>query len=109
MLYKKGDLDQASQCIKKSLRIRRDYPKAVELNEKIEKARDSEGPKIILYEPSAHRGMKVIHKYENLTVRGIAIDKSGVAWVKINQLETSLDEHGNFLRIFQYRWEITLF
>jgi len=98
LLYKKGDLDKASQFIKKSLSIRRDYLKAVELNQRIDKARDSEGPKIILYEPSAHRGMKVIHRYENLTVRGIAIDKSGVAWVKINQLETSLDGHGNFLK-----------
>jgi hypothetical protein len=28
----------------------------------------------------------------------LVIDKSGVAWVKVNQLETSLDEHGNFLK-----------
>jgi len=31
-------------------------------------------------------------------VRGIATDKSGVAWVKVNQLETSPDEHGNFFK-----------
>ena len=98
LLFKKGVLDQANQYIKKSLSIRRDYPKAVELNNKIEKARDSEGPKIILYEPSARRGIKIIHKYESLTVRGIAIDKSGVAWIKINQSETSFDENGNFLK-----------
>ena len=103
LLFKKGELDQANQYIKKSLSIRRDYPKAVELNNKIEKARDSEGPKIILYEPSAHRGMKVIHKYETITVRGIAIDKSGVAWIKINQLEASLDENGNFLTDIQIK------
>jgi uncharacterized caspase-like protein len=42
--------------------------------------------------------MKVVETYENLTVRGIATDKSGVVWVKVNQLVTSLDEHGNFLK-----------
>ncbi len=42
--------------------------------------------------------MKLVKTYENLTVRGIATDKSGVAWIKINQLETSLDKHGNFLK-----------
>jgi hypothetical protein len=68
------------------------------LNREIEKVLDKEGPKIILYEPSTRRGMKVIKTYENLTVRGIATDKSGVAWLKINQLETPLDEHGNFLK-----------
>ena len=64
----------------------------------IEKALDQEGPKIVLYEPSTPRGMKVTHQQENLTVRGIAIDKSGVAWVKINQQASAVDEHGNFLK-----------
>jgi hypothetical protein len=96
--FQKGDLDEASRNIKKSLRIREDYPKALKLNQEIEKAGDNEGPKIILYEPSTQRGMKVVKTYENLTVRGIATDKSGVAWLKINQLEAPLDEHGNFLK-----------
>jgi tetratricopeptide (TPR) repeat protein len=98
LLFEKGDLDQADRNIKKSLSIRTDYPKAVKLNREIEKAIDNEGPKIILYEPSTRRGMKIVETYENLTVRGIATDKSGVAWVKVNQKETSLDEHGNFLK-----------
>ena len=98
LLFEKGDLDEADRNIKKSLRIRADYPKAVKLNRAIEKSIDKEGPKIILYEPSTGRGMKVVKTYENLTVRGIATDKSGVAWVKVNQVETSLDEHGNFLK-----------
>ncbi len=96
--FQKGDLDEANRNIKKSLSIREDYPKALRLNQEIEKAADSEGPKIILYEPSTRRGMKVVKTYENLTVRGIATDKSGVAWLKINQLEAPLDEHGNFLK-----------
>ena len=98
LLFEKGDLDEAARNIKKSLSIRADYPKALKLNREIEKATDKEGPKIILYEPSTRRGMKVVKTYENLTVRGIATDKSGIAWVKVNQVETSLDEHGNFLK-----------
>ena len=98
LLFEKGDLDEADRNIKKSLRIRADYPKAVKLNREIEKAIDKEGPNIILYEPSTRRGMTVVKTYENLTVRGIATDKSGVAWLKINQLEAPLDEHGNFLK-----------
>jgi tetratricopeptide (TPR) repeat protein len=98
LLFEKGDLDGADRNIKKSLSIRGNYPKALKLKREIEKASDSEGPKIILYEPSTRRGMKIIKTYENLTVRGIATDKSGVAWVKVNQLETSVDEHGNFLK-----------
>jgi tetratricopeptide (TPR) repeat protein len=96
--FQKGDLDEANRNIKKSLSIRGDYPRALKLNQEIEKASDSEGPQIILYEPSTRRGMKILKTYENLTVRGIATDKSGVAWIKINQLETSPDEYGNFLK-----------
>ena len=98
LLFEKGELDEADRNIKKSLRIRGDYPKALKLNQEIERVSDKEGPKIILFEPSTRRGMKIIKTYENLTVRGIATDKSGVAWVKINQKETSQDEHGNFLK-----------
>jgi hypothetical protein len=60
LLFEKGDLDEADRNIKKSLRIRPDYPKAVKLNREIEKVIDKEGPKIILYEPSTRRGMKVV-------------------------------------------------
>jgi tetratricopeptide (TPR) repeat protein len=98
LLFEKGDLDEADRNIKKSMSIRSDYPKALKLNREIENSIDKEGPKIILYEPSTRRGMKVVKTYENLTVRGISTDKSGVAWVKVNQQETPLDEHGNFLK-----------
>ncbi len=98
LLFEKGELDEANRNVKKSLSIRADFPEAVELNRQIEKAIDKDGPRIILYEPSTRRGMKIVETFENLTVRGLATDKSGVAWVKVNQLETSLDEHGNFLK-----------
>ena len=94
----KGDMAAADHNIKKSLSIRKDYPKALRLNQEIEKVSDNEGPEIILYEPSTRRGMKLVKTYENLTVRGLASDKSGVAWVKVNQLDAALDEHGNFLK-----------
>ena len=98
LLFERGDLDEANRNIKKSLSIRKDYPKALKLNRTIEKVIDKEGPRIILYEPSTRRGMKIIKTYENLTVRGIATDKSGVAWVTVNRLETTMDEYGNFLK-----------
>lgn len=98
LLFEKGDFDGADLNIKKSLGIRGDYPRALELNREIERVIDKEGPKIILYEPSTRRGMQILKTYENLTVRGIATDKSGVSWIKVNQLETSVDEYGNFLK-----------
>jgi len=98
LLFEKGDFDEADRNIQKSLKIRDDYPGAQKLNREIKKAIDKEGPKIILYEPSIRRGIQVVKIIENLTVRGIATDKSGVVWVKVNQMETSIDEHGNFLK-----------
>jgi len=98
LLFEKGDIDDASRYLRKSLSIRKDYPKSLELKAKIEKALDRDGPKIILYDPPTHRGIKIVHQYENLTVRGIATDKSGISWVKVNQLDASVDEHGNFLK-----------
>ncbi len=98
LLFQQGDLDEANRHINKSLSIRKDYPQALKLNRAIEKVIDKEGPKIFLYEPATRRGMKIRNIYENLSVRGIATDKSGVAWVTVNQLETTLDEHGNFLK-----------
>jgi tetratricopeptide (TPR) repeat protein len=98
LLVEKGDLDEANRYIKKSLSIRPDYSKAIKLASEIENALDKEGPTIILYEPSTPRGFKVVHPHQNLTVRGIATDKSGLAWVKVNKIETSPDEYGNFLK-----------
>jgi hypothetical protein len=98
LLAEKGYSDEADRYIKKSLDIRADYPRAIKLRQEIEKDLDKEGPTIILYEPSTPRGLKIAHPNQNLTVRGIATDKSGVAWVKVNEMETSPDEYGNFLK-----------
>ena len=98
LLYEKGDLDEASRYLNKSLDIRDDYSPSIKLKEEIGGMADKEGPKIILYEPATRRGLKVKHNDVNLTVRGLATDKSGIAWVKVNDQEASLDEQGNFLR-----------
>jgi len=98
ILFKKGNLDVAHKYLNKSLSIRKDYPKSVALKAKIEEGPDKHGPKIILYEPSVPRGIKRVHPYENLTVRGMATDRSGISWVRINQLDASVDEDGNFIK-----------
>ena len=98
LLFEKGDLNEASRHLKKSLSIRGDYPKALVLKDKVEKALDKDGPKIILFEPATRRGLKTVHQFENITVRGIATDKSEISWVKVNQMDVSLDENGNFLK-----------
>jgi tetratricopeptide (TPR) repeat protein len=98
LLFEKGDLNEASRYLNKSLHIRPDYPKALRLKGHIENAKDNEGPKIILYEPSTHRGIRVVHNYESITVRGVVTDKSGVEWLRVNQLDVFVDQDGNFLR-----------
>jgi tetratricopeptide (TPR) repeat protein len=97
--FQRGDLDEASRNLKKSLSIRGDYQKSLELKRKIDQASDKDGPKIILFQPATRRGIKMVYKYksETVTVRGIATDKSGVSWVRINKLDTSVDRRGNFL------------
>jgi tetratricopeptide (TPR) repeat protein len=98
LLFEKGDLDGASRHLKTSLRIRGDYAKALDLEKSLQEMGDTEGPTIVLYEPSTKRGLSLVQKQENLTVRGLATDKSGVAWVRINDQAASLGENGNFLK-----------
>ena len=98
LLFEKGDLDEASRQIDRSLRIKEDYPNALELKNKINKAMDTDGPKIFLFEPATRRGIKIVCQSEMITVRGIASDKSGVGWLQINRQDTSIDEFGNFLK-----------
>ncbi|MFC1580366.1 caspase family protein [Thermodesulfobacteriota bacterium] len=98
LLDKEGHPDEASRYLDKSLGIRENYSRSLKLKEKIGGVEDREGPKIILYEPATRRGLKIKHNYANLTVRGLATDKSGIAWVKVNEKEASLDEQGNFLK-----------
>jgi hypothetical protein len=98
LLYEKNELDDAHRYVQKALSIRADYQEALDLKKKIEAVSDREGPRLILYEPAAARGLALVVPQENLTVRGLATDKSGVAWVKVNQIEASLEETGNFLK-----------
>ena len=100
LFFEKGELDEAGRNLNKSLGIRGDYPKALDLKKEIERTLDKEGPRIILFEPATPRGLNLVHKYtsETITVRGLATDKSGVSWVQINQENAPVDERGNFLK-----------
>ncbi|MBW1780602.1 MAG: caspase family protein [Deltaproteobacteria bacterium] len=98
LFFQEGDIDEASRYLNRSLDIRGDYPKSLGLKSIIDKERDTNGPKIILYEPSTRRGLNLVSQGQTISVRGIATDKSGVSWVKVNKLDTSLDTHGNFLK-----------
>jgi Caspase domain/Tetratricopeptide repeat/Glucodextranase, domain B len=96
LMLEAGDADDAHRHIRQALEIRPDDPMAIELKRKIEKSIDQEGPDLLLYEPVKHRGVKFVYTHGNVTVRGIATDKSGVAWVKINEYKVVLDKQGNF-------------
>lgn len=98
LFFQEGDFDEAGRYLNKSLDIRGDYPRSLALKSKIEKERDTSGPKIILYEPSTRRGLNLVSQNQNISVRGIATDKSGVSWVKVNKMDTPVDKHGNFLK-----------
>jgi Glucodextranase, domain B/Tetratricopeptide repeat len=98
LFFQKGDFDEASRYLNQSLDIRGDYPKSLELKSRIDKKKDTGGPKIILYEPSTRRGLNLVSQNQNISVRGIATDKSGLSWVKVNKMETPVDKHGNFLK-----------
>jgi len=98
LLYQKGEIDLAARQIDKSINLKATYAKSIKLKEKIQKPRDVQGPKIDILEPATRRAIKVVYQYENLTVRGIATDKSGIAWVKINQHIAVVDKEGNFLK-----------
>ncbi|MDZ7697818.1 MAG: caspase family protein [Deltaproteobacteria bacterium] len=98
LFFQKGDMDEASRYLKRSLDLRGDYPKSLQLKSKIDKERDTSGPKIILYEPSTRRGLSLVRPTQNISVRGIATDKSGVAWIRVNAMDTPFDTRGNFLK-----------
>lgn len=105
LFFEKGDMNNADKHLRKSLSIRGDNPKALDLKKKIDQTLDKDGPKIILFEPQPRRGLKMVYKYksETVTVRGIATDKSGVSRVRINQLDVSVDDLGNFLESLPIR------
>ncbi len=62
----------------------------------VKKDIDSRGPTITVMEPSVTRGIKVIRKSEIATVRGYAIDPSGVIEVKVNNQRALLLDNGEF-------------
>ena len=59
---------------------------------------DSEGPKIVIYEPAARRGLNVSEpeRFETLKVRGTVYDESGLKEITINEKTISFDKNGNF-------------
>ncbi len=67
LFHEKDDLDMASRHLNKSLSIRSDYSKALSLKLKIERASDTTGPQIKLYEPSTPHGINVSFKNEIMT------------------------------------------
>jgi len=98
LLFERNEHDEAHRHVMKSLSIQKDYKEALELKGKIEAVMDRDGPRIIMLEPAGTRGLSMVLTHENLSVRGIATDKSGVAWVRVNQQEASLEDSGHFIR-----------
>ncbi len=98
LLYEDKNFNQAYKYINKAISVNDESPDLLILQKRIELEADSKGPTLILYEPSAKRGLHISQTHENLTVRGLATDKDGVSWVKINQAATPVDEYGNFLK-----------
>jgi hypothetical protein len=62
----------------------------------VKKDIDTRGPTITVMEPSVTRGIKVVRKSEVTTVRGYAIDPSGVIEVKVNNQRALLLDNGEF-------------
>jgi tetratricopeptide (TPR) repeat protein len=98
LCLEQGDIDEASRFLNRSLDIRGDYPNSLELKLRIDKERDTTGPKIILYEPVTRRGLTLVSPSQNISVRGIATDKSGVSRIRVNGMDVPVDERGNFLK-----------
>ena len=57
---------------------------------------DLNPPRIIIEEPSYSRGMKKVVREQTLTVRGKAIDESGIHEVLVNRAEAQLSSDGSF-------------
>jgi len=98
LMYKQGNIDAAAKYIQKSISIRGNYKKAVALAKKIAVKPDREGPVLKLIEPRRTRAIHLALKADNITVRGLATDKSGIAWIKVNGLEAELSQEDYFLK-----------
>ena len=57
---------------------------------------DNVAPEISIYQPSIVRGMKKRTSEKKLTVRGTAIDESGIYEVLVNDIEAQLSYDGSF-------------
>jgi len=57
---------------------------------------DVTDPEIVIFEPSVSRGMKIVEAKKELTVRGKAIDPSGIYEVSINGLDAIINQAGEF-------------
>jgi hypothetical protein len=63
--------------------------------EKIDKNKDVSPPEIIITSHNT-RGIDILLKEKMTTIKGLAIDSSGVAEVTVNNKEAKLDKDGNF-------------
>lgn len=96
--FENGDQNLAFDYVNSALDKKADFPEAIAFKVRLDKGGDVDGPKIVLLEPPMQRGIKLVHKSQDLSVRGTAMDKSGIAWVKVNGAVAAIDEAGNFLR-----------
>lgn len=64
---------------------------------------DIAGPVVKIFEPSVTRGMKVVHQAELLTVKGIAVDESGIFEVTINNIKAEVTPSGEFTAAINLR------
>lgn len=58
--------------------------------------KETNPPEILITSPIVTRGLKVVQSNSNLTITGYAKDESGIASLKINDIETAFDATGNF-------------
>ncbi|MGJ8744775.1 caspase family protein [Polaribacter sp.] len=75
--------------------IKADYLKVSYL-EKQKIIIDNSPPQITITSPDVSRGFKIVENNKRVTVKGKAIDESGIFEVLINGQDASLDSEGNF-------------
>jgi len=98
LLFRKGKIDEAHRQLTKSLTLRDDYEPAIELRARIGEEADTDGPRLLLFEPALLPGQRAAYVQDNITIRGRVMDKSGVTWVRVNRMEATLDEDGYFFK-----------
>ena len=96
MSLEEDDPNEAFRLINTCLEVDHSFQKGIELEKRIMVAANLDGPKILLYEPFKQRGIMIVRQQDLIPVRGVAIDKDGLAWVSVNREEVSADPSGNF-------------